>query len=109
MNRNQIDEQLRQRHRKAWHEARARWSPSRAARQWHRRRSGSAVESQRHQQSPLPDGTGCHASAFGSWSGGHATTPVFRTEPRETRVTVFEAGIITPRRPPRWWVVEQGI
>ncbi len=40
MNRQQIDEQLRQRHRKAWREARARWGPPREARQWHCRRSG---------------------------------------------------------------------
>ena len=95
MNRHQIDEQLRQRHRKAWREARARWSPPREAGQWHRRRSGglSAVEFQRRQQSPLADGTGCHATAFGSWSGGHSISPVFRTEPSENRVTVFEAQV----------------
>ena len=32
-------------------------------------RGVSAVEFQRPQQSPLADGTGYHASAFGSWSG----------------------------------------
>lgn len=64
MNRHQVDEQLRQRHRKAWREARARWSPPREAAQWHRRRSGglSTVEVQRRQQSPLAasHGTGGH-------------------------------------------------
>ncbi len=110
MNRRQNDEQLR-RHRKAWREARARWSPPPEAGQWHRRRSErvSAVEFQRCQQSPVADGTGCHATAFGSWSGGHSITPVFRAEPSESRLAVLEGQIITPGRPPRWWAVEQGI
>ncbi len=40
MNRHQVDEQFRQRHRKAWREARAGWSPPREAGQWHCRGSG---------------------------------------------------------------------
>ncbi len=98
MNRQQIDEQLRQRHRKAWHEARARWRPPPEAGQWHRRRSVevSAVEFQRREQSPLGYETGCHATAFGSWSGGHSISPVFRAEPSENWLTVFEAQIMTP-------------
>ncbi len=72
-------------------------------------RGVSAVEFQRRQQSPLADGAGCHATAFGSWSGGHSISPVFRTEPSENRLTVFEAQIITPGRPPRRWAVEQGV
>jgi len=97
MNRHQIDEQLKQRHRKAWREARA----PREVGQGHRRRSERVF--QRRQQSPVADGTGCHATAFGSWSGGHSISPGFRVEPCESRLTVFEG------KPPRWWVVEQGI
>ncbi len=63
-------------------------------------RGVSAVEFQRPQQSPLADGTGYHASAFGSWSGGHSISPVFPTGPSENRVKVFEARFITPGKPP---------
>ena len=111
MNRHQIDQQLRQRHRKAWREARARWSPP-SAKPGNGTGGGpgrvSAVEFRRL-QSPVADGTGCHASAFGSWSGGHSITPVFRAEPSENRLTVFEGQIMTPGRPRQWWAVEQGI
>ncbi len=113
MNRHQIDEKLRQRHRKAWCEARARWSPAREAGpgQWCRRGSGKVgpVEVRRRQESPPLTEPGCHATAFGSWSGGHSISPVFRAEPSENRLTVFKGQIITPGRPPRWWAVEQGV
>ncbi len=97
MNRNHIDDRWRQCHWEEWLKIKNRWNLVRETGEEPNQQSERVKDAQfeRRTRRSASSATGCNSTAFGAWSGGHVSSPVFPTKVGVSPASGIGAQVVT--------------